>query len=91
MQAASKKNLLHKIQRTLRLDELSPAVRRTLVVVVGGTVLLVGVAMVALPGPAFIVIPAGLMILATEFVWARRLLVKARSLLKKGREKATAK
>jgi tellurite resistance protein TerC len=35
-------------------------------------VLLVGIALVILPGPAFIVIPAGLAILATEFHWARR-------------------
>ena len=42
--------------------------------VVGGTVLLVGVAMLVLPGPAFVVIPLGLAILATEFVWARWLL-----------------
>lgn len=44
------------------------------VVVVGGTTLLAGVAMLMLPGPAFIVIPLGLAILATEFVWARWLL-----------------
>ena len=31
-------------------------------------------ALIVLPGPAFIVIPAGLAILATEFLWARRLL-----------------
>jgi len=37
-------------------------------------VVLIGVAMLVLPGPAFLVIPAGLAILATEFVWARHLL-----------------
>ena len=42
--------------------------------VVGGTVLLVGITMIVLPGPAFVVIPLGLAILATEFVWARWLL-----------------
>lgn len=42
--------------------------------VTGTTVLAVGVALIVLPGPAFIVIPAGLAILATEFLWARRLL-----------------
>lgn len=46
--------------------------------VVGGTVLLIGTAMIVLPGPALIVIPAGLAILATEFVWARRLLRRVR-------------
>ena len=39
----------------------------------GTVVLLAGIAMIALPGPAFIVIPAGLAILATEFEWAQRL------------------
>ena len=32
--------------------------------------------MILLPGPAFIMIPLGLGILATEFVWARTLLNK---------------
>ena len=39
----------------------------------GGLVLLAGVAMLILPGPAFIVIPAGIAILATEFHWAQRI------------------
>lgn len=46
--------------------------RRIVVAIVGGTVLLVGVAMIVLPGPATLVIPAGLAILAIEFAWARR-------------------
>lgn len=53
--------------------------RRAVVAMIGFTVLLIGVAMVVLPGPAVIVIPLGLAILATEFVWARRLLQKARA------------
>jgi uncharacterized protein (TIGR02611 family) len=50
------------------------------VLVVGGTVLVVGVALIILPGPAFLVIPAGLAILATEFLWARRLLRETKDL-----------
>lgn len=53
--------------------------RRAVVAVIGFTVLLIGVAMVVLPGPAVVVIPLGLAILATEFVWAQRLLDKARA------------
>jgi tellurite resistance protein TerC len=34
--------------------------------------------MIALPGPAFIVIPAGLGILGLEFAWARRWLQKVK-------------
>ena len=47
-----------------------------MIVVTGFTVLLAGLAMTVLPGPAIITIPAGLGILATEFIWARKLLSK---------------
>jgi tellurite resistance protein TerC len=53
-------------------------VKRVIVSVVGATVLLIGVALLVLPGPAFIVIPIGLAILATEYAWARRWLRKVR-------------
>lgn len=52
--------------------------RRLIVIVVGFTVLGAGVAMIALPGPAVVVIPVGLAILATEFIWARKLLGKVK-------------
>ncbi len=45
--------------------------RRIVVVVVGFTVLLAGVVMIVVPGPALIVIPVGLAILGIEFAWAR--------------------
>jgi tellurite resistance protein TerC len=53
-------------------------VRRVIVSVIGATVLLIGVALLVLPGPAFIVIPVGLAILASEYAWARRWLRKVR-------------
>ena len=49
-------------------------VRRVFIALAGATVLLIGVAMVVLPGPAFVVIPLGLGILAIEFAWAERIL-----------------
>ncbi len=52
--------------------------RRLIVLVVGCTVLLIGLALLVLPGPAFVVIPVGLGILATEFLWARRLLARVK-------------
>jgi uncharacterized protein (TIGR02611 family) len=55
-------------------------VRRVIVSVIGATVLLIGVALLVLPGPAFIVIPIGLAILATEYAWARRWLKRVRRL-----------
>ncbi|HYG35255.1 MAG TPA: PGPGW domain-containing protein, partial [Clostridia bacterium] len=62
----------------LRLDGLSPGPRRILIGIIGSVVLLVGLAMLVLPGPAFVVIPLGLVILSAEFPWAKRLLAKAR-------------
>ena len=53
-------------------------VRRVIVSVAGATILLIGIALLVLPGPAFVVIPVGLAILATEYAWARRWLKKAR-------------
>jgi len=47
--------------------------KRLIKVVIGFTILLFGIALIVLPGPAVVVIPIGLGILATEFVWARRL------------------
>ena len=45
------------------------------------TVLALGIALIVLPGPAFLVIPAGLAILAVEFAWAKRWLHSARAIL----------
>ena len=45
--------------------------RKFLIGLMGGTVLLIGIIMIVTPGPAIIVIPIGLGILATEFAWAR--------------------
>jgi len=53
--------------------------RRLVVILLGGSLLLIGVALIFLPGPAFVVIPAGLAILSLEFAWARRFLLKIRA------------
>ena len=53
--------------------------RRLVIVLIGGSLLLVGVALIFLPGPAFIVIPAGLAVLSLEFAWAHRFLRKIRA------------
>ena len=46
--------------------------KKCLVAVLGGALLIAGVAMLVLPGPAVVVIPAALAVLAVEFLWARR-------------------
>lgn len=55
--------------------------RRIVIAVLGTSVLLLGIVMLVTPGPAFIVIPIGLAILALEFVWARHWLKKLREVI----------
>ena len=53
-------------------------VRRLAVTVVGMTVLAFGVVLLVTPGPAIVIIPAGIAILATEYAWARRLMDRSK-------------
>ena len=59
-------------------------------VLAGLVVLATGVAMLVLPGPAFVVIPIGLAILSLEFEWAERLLERALIKGDEARRKAAA-
>jgi len=60
-----------------------PAVRKLAVAVAGFSVVAAGIALIVLPGPAVVVIPLGLAILAREFPWAARLLAWLRSLARR--------
>jgi uncharacterized protein (TIGR02611 family) len=53
-------------------------IKRIIVGIIGFTILLIGIFMLVLPGPAIVVIPLGLAILATEFIWARKILKKVK-------------
>lgn len=53
-------------------------VRRVAIAVAGGVVLLVGIIAIPYPGPGWLIVFTGLAILATEFMWARRLLAFAK-------------
>ncbi len=68
------------------MEKIIRRVKRSLIAIIGFTVLLIGVAMIVLPGPAIVVIPLGLAILATEFVWARRLLRRLKKKIEKIKE-----
>ena len=62
-------------------------VRKLVIAVIGFTVLAIGLALIILPGPAILVIPAGLAILSIEFAWARNLLKRMKEKL--GKKKGT--
>ena len=63
--------------------------RQLFILLIGLTVLLIGIVMIVLPGPSILVIPAGLAILGIEFAWARRWLAKFKSYLPKRKPKTT--
>jgi len=52
--------------------------KRVAVTIAGFAVLLAGIALLVLPGPGWLLIFIGLTILATEYVWAQRLLNAAK-------------
>jgi len=64
--------------------------KRSAVTILGVALLAVGAAMMVLPGPGILVIVAGLAVLATEYVWARSLLDKAKTQAEKAQEAAVA-
>ena len=75
------------VRKTTRLLGLDgwPRVRKVVVGVIGMTVVLLGICLLVLPGPASLVIPRGLIILASEFAWARYVLRRGKSFLDKAR------
>lgn len=79
------------IKSVLSLKILPAPLRKLIIAIIGGTILLIGIALLVLPGPAFVVIPVGLAILATEFAWARRAVVRARGMVAKARGKEAKK
>ena len=70
-----------------RYHERSRIVRLAFVIA-GFTLLLGGIAMLVLPGPAFVVIPIGLALLSLQFTWAERLLDRSLEEAAKAQQKA---
>lgn len=58
------------------------AVRKSIVLMLGGTLVVLGILLVVLPGPFTLpLVLAGLALLATEFTWAQRFLADGKSKL----------
>ena len=79
---------LQEFSKQTDLDR-NPRIRKFVVALIGGTILLIGLALVVLPGPAVVVIPIGLALLASEFAWARRIIRRGKIFV--GRVRQTAK
>lgn len=65
--------------------------KRVVVLVLGGSVVLIGLLLLVLPGPGLLVIFLGLTLLATEFVWARLWLRRLRVSTRRAGRQARAR
>ena len=76
-QASPKPRIVQRLEAQRERHRQRHVAVRVLYIVVGFTLLLGGLGMLVLPGPAFLVIPIGLAILSLEFAWAEGLLDRA--------------
>ena len=60
------------------MTEISKRMKKVAIAIAGGLVVVLGIVLIPYPGPGWLVVFAGLAILATEFPWARKVLDRAR-------------
>jgi len=60
--------------------------KTAVIAVLGGLLTLAGIALLVLPGPGFVLVAAGLAVLATRFAWARKPLDYAKDKAQEGVE-----
>ena len=63
---------LRKVRHFFRVDHVPKPLRKIFVGLIGGLCFIAGIIMIFTPGPAFVFIPLGLLLLASEFQWAER-------------------
>ena len=61
--------------------------KKVVIFVFGITVLLIGILLLVLPGPGILLIAIALLILATEFLWAKKFLEKIKEKSKRIKKK----
>jgi uncharacterized protein (TIGR02611 family) len=85
---APKPTLVERMRAQREVHANRPLYLRVLIAVAGFTLLLAGLAMLVLPGPALAVIPIALAILSLEFAWAGRALDTALDKAEKAKQSA---
>lgn len=88
VETRAKPKLVRRLEAKRETYAEKPRAIRWLLVAAGFTLLLAGVAMMVLPGPAFVVIPIGLALLSLQFSWAGRLLDRSLVEADKARRRA---
>lgn len=61
------------------MEKLRASTKKVLIGIAGGIVTLIGIVMIPYPGPGWLVVFAGLALLATEFAFASRILMFAKT------------
>ncbi len=61
--------------------------KRMIVIIFGFTMLLMGIALLFLPGPGILIIILGLFILSAEYVWAKKLMNRVKDGVNKVKSK----
>ena len=75
-----------KVLRTrMRANKIANAAWRTGIFIVGFLLVIVGIVLLVLPGPGWLLIFIGFLTLATEFAWASRVLAPIRVRLEKAK------
>lgn len=85
---SEQRSLVERLRAQRERHRRRPRPVRALYIVVGFTVLILGLVMLVTPGPAFVVIPFGLALLSLEFAWAERLLDRALDKAEQAKAKA---
>jgi len=65
-------------------------VKKVIVSVVGGVLIVAGLIMMPLPGPGIVLVVAGIGVLAAEYAWARRALHKTKDKAEEAQRQAVA-
>lgn len=86
--APKKPKVVRRLLRQRRRHVERPKIVRALWVAAAFTVVVAGAAMLLLPGPALVVIPIGLAMLALEFTWAERALERVLREAESAKDKA---
>ncbi|MCE9678574.1 PGPGW domain-containing protein [Shewanella sp. AS1] len=67
--------------KQLKSDNRLKVLRKCLITIIGGSLCLLGLALLILPGPAWLLLPIGLAILSLEHLWARKWLKRSQRYL----------
>ena len=73
------------------MEQFFKHTKRFFVLLIGVTVVGIGIALLVLPGPGILVMIGGLALLATEFAWAEGLLHKAKLYYQRTKKKISRK